>query len=246
MELLPYDPITPERWNIAFLRSTPILFVEQIDVLICRHDLDDLFCSERALGMHVAPPVDRLHPSRNAHPTMVPQKRAKLRVDASFDPIGGRGHRSFDAESRVEIGEQGSFVDERNERASRFSQPLVRITHATIDKALLGEKAVPEIAPLKEPLHPPIGLLERPDMQELLRVLVELNARFEVRSGRRISFDLAERMEEASLNEGIRPASPSRFRKASATIGDDHIGRSDAREERLPRPRCLGACKIPR
>lgn len=196
--------------------------------------------------MHIAPPVDRLHPSSDAHPTMVSQKRAKLRVDASFDPIGGRRHRPFDAEGRVEIGEQGSFVDERNEGASRFSQPLVRVAHATIDEALLGEKVVPELAPLQEPFHPPIGLLERLDMQELFRMLVELGARFEVRPGRRISFDLAERMEEASLDSGIRPASPSRFRKAGASIGDDHVGRSDAREEGLPCPRCLGAREIPR
>ncbi len=115
---------------------------------------------------------------------------------------------------------------------------------AVRERPLLQEVR-PERAPLHVPLDPPIGLLQRVQVHELLGEPVQLDARLQPRPAGRVALDLAERMEQASLDPGFRPLRRDRLGEPRATVGHDHLGRRDPREQGLPGPGGLGLGHVP-
>ena len=104
----------------------------------------------------------------------------------------------------------------------------MRVDEPAVDEAPLRQEVRPEVAPPQEALGPPFGLAQGLDMQELLRQRVELDARLELGSGRRLPLDLAEHVEQAPLDPGARPFGRDRLGEPAPAVGDRHVGRGHA------------------
>ena len=79
MQLRPDKAIAPFGRPIAFLGLVNRSPVNLDDALVGRHDLEDLCWRQRAFGVHVAPPEDRLRAAHEAEPPVLSQHVAKLR-----------------------------------------------------------------------------------------------------------------------------------------------------------------------
>lgn len=196
--------------------------------------------------MHVAPPEHGFRALELREAAVVAQHGPQLRVDAALYPVVRRRHRPFRAKAGVEVREQRAAVDEPDQPRPGLPQAPVRVFHATVDQAPLLEEIGPEFAPLHEALHPPVRLAQRLYMEQLLRQSVELHARLQPRPGRRMPFDLAERVKHASLHPRLGPFRRDRRGEPAAAVGDHHVGRGDPREQGAPRRGRLGAGEVPR
>ena len=176
---------------------------------------------------------------------MVPQDSSELRVHAAlYDVVGGR-EGPLRREAGVEVREQGPRPDQRCQAAAGLAQPLVRVDEAPVGQALLVEEVGPEARPLEEALGPPSRLAGGVDMEQLLRQRVQLDARLELRPGRRAALDLAERAEDAPLDPRAGPLGRDGLGEPAAAVGDDDVGRRRPRQQRPPRGARLGAREVP-
>ena len=83
------------------------------------------------------------------------------------------------------------------------------------------------------------------DAQERLGEPVELPARLRPRPRRGVAPHLREGVEDAPLAPRPGPRLPEGLGEAVPAVGDDHLGRRDARHQRRPRPAVLGAAQVP-
>lgn len=83
-------------------------------------------------------------------------------------------------------------------------------------------------------------------MKQLLGQGVQLDAGLQPRPRRCMPFDLAERIEHASLHPRLGPFLRDRGGKPAAAVGDHHVGRGHPREQRAPRRGRLRAGEVPR
>ena len=246
VELLPHEALSPFLWTGGVLGPHAVSLPQHVDVGVGGHLAQRVRHRLRAFDMQVAPPEHGLDALELREAAVAPQDLAELGVHAPFDPVVGGGHRPLCAQRRVEVREQRPRIDEPDEPRPRLAQPAVGVGHAAFNQAFLLEEVGPELAPLHEALDPPVGLLERLHMQQLPGQRVELDARLQLGPRRRMPLDLAERVEHASLDPRPRPFGRDRRGEAAAAVGDHHVGRGDAREQRAPRGGRLGAREVPR
>lgn len=245
VELLPHRPVAPSGL-IMLPRLLGIELVQQVDVLVGGHGPEYLRRGQRALRVHVAPPADRLHPAHLAHAPVVAEHGPQLGVDASLDAVVGPGHGALQGQVRVEVREQQVLVQQRVQAAPGLPEPLVRVLPTAVDHGPVLQEVAPELVPLHVALHPPLGLAQVPYAHKLLRQPVELPPRLQLRPGRRAALDLAERVEQAPLDPGLRPLLGHCGREPAAAVGDHHLRGRDARQQRPPRPRRLLPRQAPR
>ena len=131
--------------------------------------------------MQVAPPEDRLDPSHERHPPVVPEKRPELRVHPSLDAVVRRREGPFFGEFGVEVGEERPLADETREGCPRLPEAHVRELVPPVLPAPLLEEVVPEPAPLEEPLGPKLRLPKGVQVHQILGKAVELDARLKPR-----------------------------------------------------------------
>lgn len=108
VEFLPHGPVAP-RGPIVALRVPRMQLVQQVDVRVRGHRPRYLGGRERALGVHVTPPVDRLYPPHQAQPPVVPEDRPQLRVHPALYPVVGPREGALGRQGRVEVREEQPF-----------------------------------------------------------------------------------------------------------------------------------------
>ena len=246
VHLVPDGPVAPLDGAVRFLGVGRVGLVEHVDVVVGGHGGQDLGGALGALRVHVAPPEDRLDPAQLAHPAVVAHHVAQLGVHPSLDPVVGPGHRALRAKPRVEVGEHGAGVEQRRQAAAGLDEPLVGVDAPAVHHGPLVEEVAPELAPLEEPLDPEVGLAQRADVHEVDGQAVELLAGLEVGPRGGVAPDLAERVVQAPLHPGLRPLLARGRREAGPAVGDHHVRRRDAGEQRLPRALGLPARHVPR
>lgn len=245
VELRPRQPVAPFDGIHARRGVSRVELAQDVDVVVRRHAGQDLRGVLGRLGVHVAPPVDRLDAAVRLQSAVVAQDASQLSVDAALDHVVRRRQRPLGGQLGVEVREQGAVVDQPHERAPRFPQPLVGVLPAPVDPRPLFEEVAPEAAPAQEPLHPQVRLPQGPYAEEILRQAVQLDSRQEPGPGRRAPFDLAERMVGAPLHPGGGPFGRRRGGKSGPAVGDHHLRRGDGAQQRPPRRRRLPAGEVP-
>ena len=126
------------------------------------------------------------------------------------------------------------LVEDARDGPPGLPQPVVGVFRAPLGRRPLLKEVAPEGAPVHEPLDPEIRLVEGLYAQEVPGEGVELYPRLELRPRGRVAPDLAEHVEEASLDPGVGPGLPRRLGEPRSAVGDDHLGRRDAAEEPPP------------
>lgn len=245
VQFLPDEALAPLRRGADALDVHPVFRPQQLHVVVGRHLPQRSRHALGALDVHVAPPEDGLDALEHRQPPMVPQDSSELRVHPALDDVVGGRERPLRREAGVEVREQGPRPDQRRQAAARLAQPLVRVDEAPVGQAPLVEEVGPEPRPLEEALGPPSRLVGRLDMEQLLRQRVQLDARLELRLGRRAALDLAERVEDAPLHPGAGPLGRDGLGEPAAAVGDDDVGRRHPRQQRPPRGARLGAREVP-
>lgn len=177
---------------------------------------------------------------------MVAENSPELGVDASLYPVVGRRERAGLRELGIEVGEERPRRDQRRERPPRLPEPLVGVDPPPVDERGVLEEVGPEAASVEVALAPQLRLVQRLDMHEVECGPVQLPARLKLRPCRRAPFDLAERVEHASLDLGSGPGRAHGLREAAPAVGDHDVGRRYRVHERRPRPRVLGFRHVPR
>ncbi len=194
----------------------------------------------------MAPPEHGLHALQGREPPVVAENSPELGVDASLYPVVGRRERAGLREPGVEVGEERPRRDQRGQRPPRLPEPLVGVDPPPVDERGVLEEVGPEAAPVEVALAPQLRLVQRLDMHEVERDPVQLPARLKLRPCRRAPFDLAERVEHASLDLGPGLGRAHGLREAAPAVGDHDVGRRHRLHERRPRPRVLGFRHVPR
>lgn len=108
VEFLPHGPVAP-RGPVVVLRVPRMQLAQQVDVRVRGHRPRYLGGRERALGVHVAPPADRLYPPHQAQPPVVPEDRPQLRVHPELYPVVGPREGALGRQGRVEVREEQPF-----------------------------------------------------------------------------------------------------------------------------------------
>ena len=228
VQFLPDDALSP------FLRGPDVFGVDSVFrpqepyVRIGRHLAEGPGHVLRAFHAHAAPPEDGLDALGRGQAAVVSQDGPQLRVHPAFYGVVRRRERPLRRQRGVEVREQRARVDQGDDPPTRFAQALVRVDEPAVDEAPPRQEARPEAAPPQEALGPPFGPAQGLDMQELLRQRVELDARLELGSGRRLPLDLAEHVEQAPLDPGARPFGRDRLGEPAPAVGDHHVGRGHA------------------
>ncbi len=246
VELFPNGPIAPFRPPVVVLPGCRIDVVEQVDVGVPRHGRQLLPGGPRIPGVRMAPPEHRFHALQGREPPMVSKDGPELGVHASLYLVVGVWERPGLRELGIEVGEQRPRRDQRGQRPSRLPEPLVGVDPPPVDERGVLEEVGPEAAPVEVALAPQLRLVQRLDMHEVERDPVQLPARLKLRPCRRAPFDLAERVEHASLDLGPGPGRAHGLREAAPAVGDHDVGRRYRLHERRPRPRVLGLRHVPR
>ena len=153
----------------------------------------------------MAPPEHGLHALQGREPPVVAENSPELGVDASLYPIVGRRERAGLREPGIEVGEERPRRDQRGQRPPRLPEPLVGVDPPPVDERGILEEVGPEAAPVEVALAPQLRLVQRLDMHEVERDLVQLPSRLELRPRRRAPLDLGVRVEQASLHLGPGP-----------------------------------------
>ena len=246
VELLPDDPVAPLRAHVVALGRRRVGPVEEVDVRVGRHGVQELHCRPRALGVRVAPPEHGLDPPHERQPAVVAQDVPELGVDASLDRVVGARKQPLGRQDRVQGGEEGPPRDEPRERRPRLPEPLVSKLAPAVDHARVLEEVGPELAPPQVALHPPAGLAEGVQVRQLERERAGPPAGLEPRPRRRVPPHLRERVEEAPLDSRAQPYPADGRREPRAAVAHHHTRGRDRRHQRLPRPRGLGPRHAPR
>ena len=194
----------------------------------------------------MAPPEHGLHALQGREPSMVAENSPELGVNASLYPVVGRRERAGLRELGIEVGEERPRRDQRGQRPPRLPGPLVGVDPPPVDERGVLEEVGPEAAPVEVALAPQLRLVQRLDMHDVECDPVQLPARLKLRPCRRAPFDLAERVEHASLNLGPGPGRAHGLREAAPAVGDNDVGCRYWLHERRPRPRVLGFRHVPR
>ena len=216
------------------------------DAPVRGHDAEDLRRRQRARRVLVAPPEYRLGPPLHVHPPVVAEHPPGLGVHPSLYAVVGRVERTVGRQGGVQVGEQRPRRDEPRERPPGLDQALVRpdAPAALVDGGL-REEARPAPAPVEVGRRPRVRLARRLHRQEGLGNPVELCAGLEVRAARGVPPDLAERVEDAPLHASGRPLAPQRLGQPVPAVRHRHLGRSDAGDQRRPRPGVPVAAQVP-
>ena len=173
--------------------------------------------------MHVAPPIDRLHPPHQAQPPVVPEDRPQLRVHAALYPVVGPREGALGSQGRVEVREEQPLRQQRAQGAARLPDPLVGVLHPAVDHGPLLEEVAPETAPFHVPLSPALRLAEVVDGHQVQRQAVQLPARLQLRAARRAPPHLGEDVEQAPLDLGAGPALGRGLGEPAAAVRDHHV-----------------------
>ena len=177
---------------------------------------------------------------------MVPEHVAELGVDPALYGVVGARQWTLCGQGRVKVGKERSLRDESRERRPRPPEPLVGEDAPAVDVGHILEEVRPERAPLQVALHPPVRLAGRLEVHELDGERVELPARLEPRSRRRVPPYLAEDVEQAPLDSRARPRPPPRSLEARPAVTHHHVRRRDRIHQRPPRPTRLRLGHVPR
>ena len=146
---------------------------------------------------------------------------------------------------RVEEGEQLAGAAQLLQAAPRLAQPLMLPAPSRAVGLALLQKGVPPAAPRRERREPLGGCVRVGDLEQILGDAVQLDARLQVRPGRRAPLDLLEGVEDASLHARRGPMLAPGPLEARAPVADNDVGRGDPGHERAPRRRALASREVP-
>lgn len=175
--------------------------------------------------MHVAPPTDGLDTPLKREPPVLPEKMSELAVEALHGIVGGGKGPQTPNQARVHVGEERQLPHKGGERVSGLHEPLVGKEAAPLVVCgLLFQKLVVVGAPRGEGGDPCGRVLRVLDPEKPFGKRVEVDSRLGPWPCGRIALHLLERMEGAPLHARGGPQLPSCLLKATATIGDHHLG----------------------
>ena len=247
MELVPVDA------GPVFLGSpvTPLALAgsrreQSVHLAVRRHDPQDLGRRQRRLGVHVAPPEDRLDAPDRREPPVHPEHLPQPGVDPALDHVVGGGPLAAPLIRHLHEGEQLAGPDQLVERPARPAQALVDVLLLPVPQRELPQEALPPGAPrgiVGEPCRRGIGALhpEQPPGQR-----VELDARVQLGPARGVPPHLAEGVEGAALDARGGPHGAGGLGEPRRAVGDRHGGRGHPHHEGGPRARALALGEVPR
>ena len=244
MELFPRHCGAPSLNGLVVPPHAADLRTERGYRLVGGHLAHDLGRRHRLLGAHVEPPRHRLDPVVYRHPAVAAQQLAQPRVQTLY-PVVRRWDWAARGQFGIEEGEQLAGAAQLLKAAARLPQPLVLPAPAgAVGLALLQER-VPPAAPGRERREPLGGGAGVRHLEQILGDAVQLDARLQVRPGRRAPLDLPKRMKRAPLHARVRPMLAPCLLEAGPSVADDDVGRGDPGHERAPRRRALASRQVP-